>query len=331
MPSYSFVIPVWNEEEVLPELYRRLEAVISKLDGDSEIIFVDDGSEDRSRDVLGELHERDPRVKLVFLSRNFGHQLAISAGLDFARGDAVVIMDSDLQDPPELVPEMIERWREGYEVVHARRRERTGESHLKRATAHLFYRLLHRASDVQLPLDTGDFRLIDGRVAEIVRNMREPNRYLRGMFAWVGFRQSTVDYDRDERFAGETKFTMTRMVRFAADGLLGFSTAPLRLAMALGFAISALAFVIGATAIVLKLAGALPPVSGWASLTVIISFFSGIQLIVLATVGLYVGRAYEQGKQRPLYLLSEARGFKPEPDRPGPPVPERTSGPQRGA
>jgi dolichol-phosphate mannosyltransferase len=330
MPTYSFVIPVWNEQEVLPELHRRLAAVADSLDGDSEFVLVDDGSTDRSREIIHELHDRDPRVKLVSLSRNFGHQLAISAGLDFARGDAVVIMDADLQDPPEVVPKMIERWREGFEIVHARRNQRAGESRLKVGTAHLFYRLLHRASDVQLPLDVGDFRLIDGRVAEIVRNMREPNRYLRGMFAWVGFRQSTVGYDRDERFAGETKYTMAKMIRFATDGLLGFSTAPLRFAMGLGFVISALAFAAGIAAVVAKATGAYAA-PGWASLTVIVSFFAGIQLIVMGTVGLYVGRIYEQGKARPLYLIGETVGFTPDPDRPGPPVPERAIDPQRPA
>ena len=330
MPTLSFVVPVWNEEEVLPELYRRLDAVAGKIDGDCEFVFVDDGSTDRSREILYELNERDPRVKLVILSRNFGHQLAISAGLDFARGDAVVIMDADLQDPPEVVPEMVARWRQGYEIVHAQRAARSGEGRLKKGTAHLFYRILYRASDIELPLDTGDFRLIDGRVAEIVRNMREPNRYLRGMFAWVGFRQGSVTYDRDERFAGETKFTLSRMIRFATDGLIGFSTAPLRYAMALGFAISALAFAGGIAAIIAKLTGAFTA-PGWASLTVIVTFFAGVQLVVLGTVGLYVGRIYEQGKQRPLYLIGETRGFAPEPDRPAAPVPERASEPPRNA
>jgi glycosyltransferase involved in cell wall biosynthesis len=312
-------LPVWNEQDVLPEFHRRLAVVADGLDGNCEFVFVDDGSTDRSRELLFELHERDPRVRVVSLSRNFGHQIAISAGLDFAQGDAVVIMDTDLQDPPELVPEMIERWREGYEVVYARRGRRSGESRLKLATAHLFYRLLDRSSDVELQLDTGDFRLIDRRVAEIVRNMREPNRYLRGMFAWVGFRQTSVNYDRDERFAGETKYSLARMLRFATDGLLGFSTAPLRMVMALGFAISALAFIGGIWAVVLKLAGAYTT-PGWASLTVIVTFLAGIQLSVLGMVGLYVGRIYEQGKQRPLYLIAETRGFTADPDRPGPPV-----------
>ena len=197
-----------DEEEVLPELYRRLDAVAPDIQGECEFIFVDDGSTDRTREVLSELRGRDQRVKLLFLARNFGHQLAITAGLDFASGDAVVIMDGDLQDPPEVALEMIPLWREGYEVVHAIRRHREGESRMKLWTAHHFYRLMHRLSDVDLPVDAGDFRLVDRRVADIVRGMREPDRYLRGMFAWVGFRQTSVAYDRDQRFAGQDEELM---------------------------------------------------------------------------------------------------------------------------
>src|SRR5215204_2532079 len=222
MPTISFVIPVKDEEEVLPELYRRLDAVAREIQGECEFILVDDGSTDRSREMMSELRGRDERVKLIFLARNFGHQLAISAGLDFASGDAVVIIDGDLQDPPEVVLEMIPLWREGYEVIHAVRRRRAGESRMKLWTAHRFYRLMHRFSDVELPVDTGDFRLVDRRVAEVVRSMREPDRYLRGMFAWVGFRQTSVAYDRDKRYAGETKNSWRRMISFAIDGILGF-------------------------------------------------------------------------------------------------------------
>ncbi len=309
MPTYSFVIPVYNEEEVLPELHRRLSEVADDLDGDCEFVLVDDGSTDRSRERLLELRVADPRVKLLFLARNFGHQLAISAGLDHASGDAVVIMDADLQDPPEVAVEMAALWREGYEVVHAVRMRRAGEGRLKLWTAHLFYRLLRRLSDVDLPLDAGDFRLADRRVADVVRSMREPDRYLRGMFAWVGFRQTSVSYERDARFAGETKISWRRMIGFAIDGILGFSVAPLRIIIGLGFVMSAVALLVGVIAIVLKLAGALPPVAGWASLAVLVSFLAGVQLIVLGTVGLYVAQAYEQGKHRPLYLVAESHGL----------------------
>jgi dolichol-phosphate mannosyltransferase len=309
MPTYSFVIPVFNEEEVLPVLHRRLGAVAEQLDGDCEFVLVDDGSTDRSREVMVQLRAEDPRVRLLFLARNFGHQLAISAGLDYAAGDAVVIMDADLQDPPEVALEMAGLWREGYEVVHAVRQQRAGEGRLKLWTAHFFYRLLRRFSDVDLPLDAGDFRLADRRVADVVRSMREPDRYLRGMFAWVGFRHTSVSYERDARQAGSTKISWPKMIHFAVDGILGFSVAPLRAIIGLGFVISGLALVVGLTAIVLKLAGGLPPVSGWASLAVLVSFLAGMQLILLGTVGLYVARAYEQGKHRPLYLVAERHGL----------------------
>jgi glycosyltransferase involved in cell wall biosynthesis len=317
MPMISFVIPVKDEEEVLPELYRRLDATSREIQGECEFILVDDGSTDRSREVLSELRGRDERVKLLFLARNFGHQLAITAGLDFASGDAVVIMDGDLQDPPDVVLEMVPLWREGYEVVHAVRRERAGESRLKLWTARRFYRLLHRLSDIEFPLDAGDFRLADRRVADVVRGMREPDRYLRGMFAWVGFRQATVSYDRDERFAGKTKNTWPKMISFAIDGILGFSVAPLRFILGLGFVISALSLAWGLVAIIVKLAGSVPPGGqGWASLTVLVTFLAGVQLIVLGMMGLYVARAYEQGKNRPLYLVASAEGLEAGPSGP---------------
>jgi polyisoprenyl-phosphate glycosyltransferase len=310
MATISFVLPVKDEEEVLPELHRRLDAVSRDIDGECEFIFVDDGSTDRSREVMSELRSRDERVKLLFLARNFGHQLAISAGLDFASGDAVVIMDADLQDPPETIVEMIPLWREGYEVVHAVRRRRAGESRMKLWTAHSFYRLMHRLSDVEFPVDAGDFRLVDRRVADVVRSMREPDRYLRGMFAWVGFRQTSVAYDRDERYAGKTKNSWRRMISFAIDGILGFSVAPLRFILGLGFVISLLSLIWGLVAIIVKLTGSVPPGGqGWASLTVLVTFLAGIQLIVLGMMGLYVARAYEQGKNRPLYLIASAEGL----------------------
>jgi dolichol-phosphate mannosyltransferase len=259
---------------------------------------------------MSELRARDERVKLLFLARNFGHQLAITAGLDFAGGDAVVIIDGDLQDPPETVLEMIPLWREGYEVVHAVRRRRAGESRMKLWTAHAFYRVLHGLSDVEFPVDAGDFRLVDRRVADVVRSMREPDRYLRGMFAWVGFRQTSVTYDRDQRFAGETKNSWRQMISFAIDGIMGFSVTPLRFILGLGFAISALSIIWGLVAIIVKITGSVPPGGqGWASLTVLVTFLAGVQLIVLGMIGLYVARAYEQGKHRPLYLVASAEGL----------------------
>jgi glycosyltransferase involved in cell wall biosynthesis len=307
-PTYSFVIPVFNEEHVLGELHRRLSDVADSLDGPSELILVDDGSTDRTREVAEELRSRDERVRLVALSRNFGHQLAISAGLEFASGDAVVIMDADLQDPPEVVPELAARWRQGFDVVYAVRSTREGEGRFKRASASLFYRLMSRMTNIDIPVNTGDFRLVDSRVAGIVANMREPDRFLRGMFAWVGFRQTAVPYERAPRSAGETKYSLRRMTHFAIDGLISFSTMPLRVTLAGGFAIAGLAFAAGITAIVLKLVGAFTT-PGWASLIVVLTFFSGVQMIVLGTIGLYVGRIYAQGKHRPLYLVDRAIGF----------------------
>jgi polyisoprenyl-phosphate glycosyltransferase len=311
-PTYSFVIPVLDEEGGLEELCKRLSEVAATLDGESEFVLVDDGSTDGSRAKMLELRENDPRVKVVSLSRNFGHQLAISAGLDFAGGDAIVIMDADLQDPPELVPEMVARWREGFDVVHAARPVRGGESRIKQGGRRLFYRFIRRAADVPLAVDAGDFRLVDRRVADIIRNMREPERYLRGLFAWVGYRQTTVTYERSPRFAGEAKYSYRRLATLGANGLLSFSTAPLRLILGLGFAIAGFAFVCALVAIGLKIADAYD-VPGWASLVVVFSFFSGVQLILLGTVGVYVGRIHEQGKQRPLYLVDEVHGFAREP------------------
>jgi polyisoprenyl-phosphate glycosyltransferase len=317
-PTYSIVLPVMNEEELLPELHRRLAQAADGLDGETEFVFVDDGSDDRSREILLELRDRDHRVKLAFFSRNFGHQLALTAGLDLASGNAVVIMDSDLQDPPELIPELVARWREGYDVVYAVRSRREGESGFKLRTAHFFYRLMNRASDVDLPLDAGDFRLIDRRVADIVRGMREPDRYLRGMFAWAGYRQTGVEYEREARAAGDTKYSLARMLKFATDGLISFSTAPLRLALAFGFLISIVAFLAGLTFVALKIFGAYT-IPGWASVVVLLSFFSGVQLLVLGAIGQYVGRIYQQGKGRPLYLISETHGFEADPRRSGGP------------
>lgn len=328
MDTISFVVPVLDEEEVLPELHRRLDSVSREIDGDCEFIFVDDGSTDRSREVMSELRARDERIKLLFLARNFGHQLAITAGLDFAEGDAVVLIDGDLQDPPEVVLEMIPLWREGYEVVHAVRRRRVGESRMKLWTAHAFYRVMYRLSDVEFPVDAGDFRLVGRRVADVVRGMREPDRYLRGMFAWVGFRQTSVAYDRDERYAGKTKNSWPRMISFAIDGILGFSVTPLRFILGLGFVISLLSLLWGLVATIVKLTGSVPPGGqGWASLTVLVTFLAGIQLIVLGMMGLYVARAYEQGKHRPLYLVASAEGLDAGPS--GPAREDRVLGTER--
>jgi glycosyltransferase involved in cell wall biosynthesis len=307
-PEYSFVVPVYNEQAALPALYERLTSLLERLDGSAEVILVDDGSRDDSFARMLEMSLRDARFKVVQLSRNFGHQAAITAGLDFASGNAVIIMDADLQDPPEVVLTMAERWREGFEVVYAVRRERHGEKPFKRWTAAAFYRLLRRLSDVQIPANVGDFRLVDRKAVEAYKSMRENDRFVRGMFSWIGFKQTGVPYDRAERVAGETKFPLRRMINFAIDGIVSFSNAPLRLALALGFVVSIASFLGGFAAIFVKVSGAFT-VPGWASLVVVTSFLGGVQLIVLGVVGEYVGRIYEETKRRPLYIVNRSAGI----------------------
>jgi polyisoprenyl-phosphate glycosyltransferase len=307
-PAYSFVVPVYNEHETLPALYERLLFVLERLDGSAEVIFVDDGSDDESFDRIIEISLRDPRFKVLQLSRNFGHQTAITAGLDFARGNAIIVMDADLQDPPETVLMMAQRWREGFDVVYAVRRERPGENRFKRFTAARFYRLLRRLTNVEIPADVGDFRLVDRKALEAYKTMRENDRFVRGMFSWVGFKQTGITYDRGERFAGETKYPLRKMVNFAVDGIVSFSNAPLRLALALGFTVSITSFVYGFVAIFLKLSGAFT-VPGWTSIIFVASFLGGVQLIVLGVVGEYVGRIYVETKRRPLYIVNRSAGF----------------------
>ncbi|MGH9227202.1 MAG: glycosyltransferase family 2 protein [Acidimicrobiales bacterium] len=310
-PEYSIVIPILDERETLPELHRRLCRVMERLDGSAEVILVDDGSTDGSFDVMRKLHEADDRVRALRLSRNFGHQAAITAGLDHARGNAVVIMDGDLQDPPEVVPALADKWREGFDVVYAVRDEREGESRVKLATANWFYRLLGRMSDVDMPRDAGDFRLIDRRVVDALKAMPEHRRYLRGMFAWVGYDQVGVHYARDARHAGRTKFPMRRMVAFAADGIVSFSTVPLRMTLMLGFLMSAAALVLAGFAVLSKVTGAYT-VPGWASITVGVALLGGVQLTVLGVMGEYLARIHDEVKRRPLYLLRDQLGDEVE-------------------
>jgi dolichol-phosphate mannosyltransferase len=309
VPDYSIVVPVYDEEASLPALHERLAAVMDRLDGPAEAVLVNDGSRDGSWAAMVAIKRADPRFRLAGLSRNFGHQIAVTAGLDLARGRAVVVMDADLQDPPEVILEMAQRWREGYDVVYAVRSARDGETRFKLRTAALFYRLLRRVGEVPIPADVGDFRLVDRRALEAVRGMRERARYLRGMFAWIGFRQIGVPYERDARRAGTSKYPLRKMAQFAVDGLLSFTRAPLRLTLNVGFGLSALAFVLGGVFFVLKLLGTYT-VPGWASLAVVTSFFAGAQLAVLGVMGEYVGRIYEEVKRRPLYLVSDLEGHE---------------------
>jgi len=308
--SYSIVIPVFNEEAVLPVLLRRLDLLLGRLDGPAEAIFVDDGSRDSGPIVLQALARRDPRFRFIGLSRNFGHQVAITAGMDAAQGDAVVVMDADLQDPPEVVDEMIALWKKGYEVVYARRLSRAGESRFKRWTAHLFYRLLGRMSSVGIPADVGDFRLIDRKVLEALRQMPEQDRFVRGMIAWLGFKQTEVTFHRLERVAGETKYPLFKMARLAVNAALGFSEAPLRLAIWCGLAVSAFALCYGAYALYLWMSNSSDLVHGWTSTIIIVSLLCGINMLLTGIVGLYVGRIHAEVKRRPLYVVSTRIGFE---------------------
>jgi polyisoprenyl-phosphate glycosyltransferase len=306
--KYSIVIPLYNEEEILPLLVERLQQIMAGLDGPAEVVMVDDGSADRTSELAQAASAKDPRFKVIQFSRNFGHQLAITAGMDATSGDAVIIMDADLQDPPHVIPQMIEKWQEGYEVVYGRRQRREGERLFKTATASAFYGLLHRIADIDTPVDVGDFRLVDRKALNAFLRMRESNRYVRGMFSWVGFRQVAVPYVREQRHAGTTHYTMRRMAMLASNGIVGFSTAPLRLALGTGVFLAFAAVLYGIVAISLKLAG-LSLVPGYASLLGAITFLSGIQLIVMGMVGLYVGRVYDEVRARPLYVVRETHGF----------------------
>lgn len=308
--TLSVVAPVYNEVNSLPELHRRVRDVMSQLDEPWELILVDDGSQDGSTDRIRELAKKDPHVKPVIFARNFGHQLAVTAGLNYSRGEAVVIIDADLQDPPEVIPDLVQRWREGYEVVYAVREERKGESWFKRFTASLFYRLIQVITDVSIPLDTGDFRLLDRKVVNALNTMRERHRFLRGMSAWVGFRQIGVPYSRDPRFAGETKYTFRKMLGFALNAVTGFSYFPLQLATYFGFTSAAIAALAIPIVIVLRLMGN-QAFFGQATTLLAVLFLGGVQLISLGILGEYIGRLYDEAKGRPLYVVREAPDTQP--------------------
>jgi glycosyltransferase involved in cell wall biosynthesis len=314
MPSddqmrYSIVVPILNEEAVLPILLRRLDILLSdQLDGPAEVILVDDGSTDCSSIVLEAKAKSDSRYRYLGLSRNFGHQIAITAGIEAASGDAVIVMDADLQDPPELVLAMIERWKEGYDIVNARRLTRTGDSAFKRVTAQAFYRLLGRLASIEIPNEVGDFRLMDRKVVDAFCAMPERDRFVRGMVAWLGFRQTEVCFHREPRVAGETKYPLRKMLRFATSGMLGFSDVPLRLSIWLGFAVSGFAVLYGLYAIGLKLFSD-STVTGWSSTIVVISFMCGINMLMTGIVGLYIGRIHAEVKHRPLYVVGKRTGF----------------------
>lgn len=307
-PCLSIVIPIFNEEEVIPQLHQRLTEVMGALGDPYELVFVDDGSRDKSFSLLKELAERDMHVQVVKFSRNFGHQIAITAGMDQAAGEAVVVIDADLQDPPELIGEMVKKWREGYDVVYAVRERREGDTWFKRATAAVFYRLLRQITHVDIPVDTGDFRLMSRRSIEAMKLFSERNRFVRGLVSWIGFRQTGVTFVRAERFAGETKYPLKKMVKFALDGIVSFSFLPLQLATYFGFIASGLSF-LGILWVLYLRYFTTEAITGWASTMTIVLFLGGVQMITLGVIGEYIGRIYDEVKRRPLYLVQERLGL----------------------
>ncbi len=303
---FSVVIPCFNEEAVLEETYRRLTGVMQGLGSGYELIFVNDGSGDRTQAILNALCEGDGRVRAVHFARNCGHQTAVSAGIDFASGDALIIIDADLQDPPEVIPEMAQKWRSGVQVVYGKRRSRAGESAFKRWTASLYYRVMRFLAGQAFPEDTGDFRLVDRKVADVVRSMPERNRYLRGMFAWAGFVQEPVLYDRDRRFAGKTHYSLRKMLKLASDGVIGFSSKPLAFSFWTGIFWTAAGLAAGLALAVSSLFGREGGLWWLASLA---SLLAGNLLICLGIAGAYLSRVYDEAKQRPLYIVADKRGF----------------------
>jgi dolichol-phosphate mannosyltransferase len=302
--DYSIVAPIYNEIENIPELYRRVKEVMSAMGGTWELLLVDDGSTDGSTEAIRALAMQDEHVRPILFARNFGHQIAITAGWDYARGDAVIIIDADLQDPPEVIPELIAKWKEGYQVVYAVRTEREGETWFKKVTAAAFYRLIYRITDVKIPVDSGDFRLMDRRVVNVLKTMRERHRFPRGMSAWVGFKQIGVPYKRAARFAGVTKYPFKKMLKLALNAITGFSYFPLQLATYFGFISAGIAALAIPLVIIMRLMGS-HFFEGQATTLIAVLFLGGVQLISLGVLGEYVGRIYDEAKGRPLYVLSE--------------------------
>ena len=310
----SIVAPIYNEAGNIRELHRRISSVMETTAEPWELILVNDGSTDGSADLLQALYAEDPKhVRVVHFSRNFGHAMAVTAGMDYSSGQAVILIDADLQDPPEMLPDMIRKWKEGYEVVYAVRAKREGESWFKLTTASLFYRILYRITDVDIPLDTGDFRLMDRSVVDVVETMRERTRFLRGMVSWVGFRQTGVTYTRDKRYTGETKYTFKKMLRFAWDGITGFSYFPLQVATYLGFAIAVMSALAILIVVYLRAFANAEPLEGQATTLVVVLFLGSVQLISLGIIGEYLGRIYNEVKERPLYIVRDVMGAERAP------------------
>ena len=310
-PVYSLIVPIFNEEAVLPILLHRLDGLMERLDGPAEVIIVDDGSRDAGSIVAAARARDDARYRYLALSRNFGHQIAITAGMDVARGDAVVVMDADLQDPPEIVLELASTWRQGYEIVYAQRISREGETRFKQWTAKAFYRFLRAMTNVDIPENVGDFRLVDRKALDAFKAMPERDRFVRGMFGWMGFRQVAVPFHRASRAAGKTHYPLAKMVRLAFDGIVSFSDMPLRLALWLGVIVSACSLAFGGWVLIEALLNA-QFVAGWASMVVLLSLLSGVNLLMTGIVGLYVGRIHSEVKNRPLYVVGHTVGFESE-------------------
>ena len=308
-PQYSLIIPIYNEGETIPELYQRVNSVMTRLEGLVELILVNDGSRDNSLKLIRKLHQKDSRVCYLSLARNFGHQIAVTAGLNFARGQVIVVLDADLQDPPELIPDMIDLWRQGYQVVYAQRLKRKQEGWFKRLTAYIFYRLLRQLADVDIPADTGDFCLMDRQVVDVLNAMPESNRYIRGLRAWIGFQQTAVKFEREPRFAGEVKYTFRKSFSLALNSLISFSRVPLRLSTYLGLLSAVVALLMALLVLYWRLHDPNSPITGLATIIIAIFFLGSVQLVCLGILGEYIGRIYEEIKGRPLYTLAEVGGF----------------------
>ena len=313
-PVLSVIVPVYNEEEVIAESYKRLKAAVAAIGDSYELIFINDGSRDKTPQMLAEICGQDDCVRFINFSRNFGHQPAITAGMDYAQGDAIVVIDADLQDPPEVIGDMAAKWREGYDVVYGKRLKREGETAFKKLTAKMYYRLLKNVTSVDIPVDTGDFRLIDRKVCDAMKSLGERNRYVRGLVSWVGFKQTAVEYVREKRFAGETKYPFKKMLKLAMDGIMSFSYKPLKLASGIGFAMSLISFVYLIVVICQRLFTN-TTVEGWASTTAILVFTQGIVLMMLGIIGEYMGRIFDEIKGRPIYIVREVIGFADEEGR----------------
>ena len=306
MKKVSVVIPMYYEEEVAKECYNRMSEVLSKIEGyEYELICVNDGSQDKTLPILEEIAKNDKKVKVISFARNFGHQCAVTAGLKYVTGDCVVIIDADLQDPPELIPEMLKLWKEGNEVIYGKRKTREGESVFKLLTAKMFYKTLNALSDVDIPKDTGDFRLVDRKVVDVMNSMPEHNKFLRGLWGWIGFKQIPFEYERKERFAGKTKYPLKKMLKLASDGIIGFSTKPLKMVGALGILAIVISIIILIYSLVSYIFGLNHLTAGWTSIMVTVTLFSGVQLLSIWIMSEYIGRIYDESKSRPQYIIDK--------------------------